>query len=76
MTTIKLEVTPTAGASTNPLGITFGSTAKLEIHPPEQLINKDITGVSLTMVDAVGVYLTKGPLSALVPWSQIIVLIY
>ena len=72
-----VEVLPTAGASTNPLGMTFGATATIEFNNiPERIRNKDIPGIELTMVDYAGVYLEKGPLKALVPWSSITVLIY
>lgn len=68
-----ITVNPTAGASTNPLGITFGATAKLEFKMlPEKLINKDVTGINLTMIDTVGIYLNKGPLRALIPWGALI----
>ena len=74
---VQLETTPTAGASSNPLGITFGSTATIEFKmTPEKLLNKDVSGVELTMVDMVGVYVHKGPLDALIPWSNIVSFIY
>lgn len=73
----QITVNPTAGASTNPLGITFGATAMLEFYQlPERLINKDITNLELTMVDTTGVYLHKGVLNAVIPWSAIIAMQY
>ena len=72
-----LECIPTPGASTNPLGITFGATADLEfISTPERLINKDVSGIELIMVDLTGVYLHKGPLNALIPWDNVASLVY
>lgn len=69
----QLEVLPTTGASTNPLGITFGATATIEfIQTPEKLLNKSIANIDLTMVDTVGAYLTKGTYNALIPWSNMI----
>lgn len=73
----QLDCTPTAGASTNPLGITFGSVATLEFKTtPEKLLNKDVSGIELTMVDTAGAYVHKGPLNALLPWANIISMIY
>lgn len=73
----QITVNPTPAASTNPLGITFGATAQLEFSKtPEKLINKDVSGIELVMVDTVGVYLHKGALNALIPWSDIIVMQY
>lgn len=73
----KIQLTPTPGASSNPLGISFGATATLEfVQTPERVINKDVSGIELTMVDMVGVYLQKGPLEALIPWSNVVSLIY
>lgn len=73
----ELQVTPTAGASTNPLNITFGSSATIEFaQTPEKLLNKDVTGIELTMVDTAGAYVHKGPLSALIPWSNVLSFIY
>lgn len=73
----RFEVLPTAAASTNPLGITFGSTADIEVDlVPEKLINKSISNIDLDMVDSVGIYLSKGTFSALIPWSRVIVLSY
>lgn len=70
-------VEPTPAASTNPLGITFGATAEIEfIQMPEKLLNKDITGLELTKIDEIGLYVEKGPLNAFVPWSAIIDLQY
>lgn len=70
-------VTPTAGASTNPLGITFSTSATIEfVQTPEKLLNKDVSGLELTMVDTVGAYVSKGPLNALLPWCNIISFIY
>ena len=72
-----IELTPTAGASTNPLGITFGASAELEFsQTPEKVLNKNITGIELTMVDTVGVYVHKGPLNAVIPWGNILSLVY
>lgn len=69
----QLEVLPTTGASTNPLGITFGATATIEfIQTPEKILNKTVLNVSLTMVDTVGAYLTKGTYNTLIPWSNMI----
>ena len=73
----QITVNPTPAASTNPLGITFGATAQLEfVQSPEKLINKDVSGIELVMVDTVGVYLHRGALNALIPWSDIIVMQY
>lgn len=73
----QLQLTPTAGASTNPLGITFGATATIEFKmTPEKLLNKDVSDVELTMVDTVGAYVSKGPLNAIIPWSNIISFIF
>ena len=73
----QLEVTPQAGATPNDLGITFGATATIEfIQTPEKLLNKNVTGVELVTVDITGVYVTKGPLNALIPWSNMISFIY
>lgn len=73
----QLQTTPQAGAKPNPLGITFGATAQLEFaQTPEKLINKDVSEIELVMVDTVGVYLHKGPLSALIPWAAIITMQY
>lgn len=73
----QLEVLPTTGASTNPLGITFGATATIEfIQTPEKLLNKSIANIDLTMVDTVGAYLSKGTLKALIPWSNMISFTY
>lgn len=73
----QLEVTPQAGATPNDLGITFGATATLEfIQTPEKLLNKNVTGVELVTVDIAGAYVTKGPLNALIPWSNMISFIY
>jgi hypothetical protein len=73
----QLQLTPTAGASTNPLGITFGATATIEfLSIPEKLLNKNVSGIELTMVDTVGAYVNKGPLNALIPWSNILSFIY
>lgn len=70
--TTAIIINPTAGASTNPQGITFGATAQLEfISIPERVINKDISGIELT-----GLYLHKGPLQALIPWSNVMSLVY
>lgn len=72
-----ITVIPTTGASTNPLGITFGSTAIIEfLRLPEKLINKDISNLELSMVDTVGAYIQKGALKALLPWSSILSFIY
>lgn len=72
-----LQVEPQAGATPNELGITFGSTATIEfLMTPERLINKDVSGVELITVDLAGVYVTKGPLKALIPWSNIISFVY
>lgn len=69
---LQQDLIPTAGASTNPLGITFGATAIIEFREiPEKLLNKDVSGIELTMVDQVGVYVHRGPLNALIPWSNI-----
>lgn len=74
---LQQELIPTAGASTNPLGITFGATATIEfVQVPEKLLNKDVTGIELTMVDQVGAYVHKGPLNALIPWSNVASFIY
>lgn len=74
---LTIEVNPTAAASTNPLGITFGSTAEVEFKQlPEKLLNKDVSGIELTAVDEIGIYLHKGPLYALVPWGALVTLIY
>lgn len=68
-----MTVTPTAGASSNPLGITFGSTAIIEFKmTPEKILNKDVSGIQLTMVDTVGAYVSKGPFNALIPWCNMI----
>ena len=68
-----VTVNPTAGASTNPLGITFGATARLEFKMlPEKLQNRDVIGIDLTMVDTVGLYISKGPLKAIIPWGALI----
>lgn len=73
----QLEVTPQAGATPNPLGIVFGATATLEfVQTPEKLLNKNVTGVELVTVDTAGAYVTKGPLNALIPWSNMISFIY
>lgn len=73
----KLIVVPTVGASSNPLGIIFGATATIEfIYTPEKILNKDVSGVQLTMVDSVGAYVTKGPFNALIPWSNMISFVY
>lgn len=73
----QLTVNPTPAASTNPLGITFGATAIIEfIQTPERLLNKDVSGVELTMVDSTGAYVEKGPLNALLPWSNILSFVY
>ena len=73
----QLEVIPKAGATPNPLGITFGATATIEfIQTPEKLLNKSITGIELVTVDATGAYVTKGPLNAILPWSNIISFVY
>lgn len=73
----QLEVTPQAGATPNPLGITFGASATIEfIQTPEKLLNKDISGVELVTVDAAGAYVTKGPLNALIPWGNVLSFIY
>lgn len=73
----QLEVSPQAGATPNPLGITFGSTATIEfIQIPEKLLNKDVTGIELITVDAAGAYVNKGPLNALIPWGNVISFVY
>lgn len=70
---LRFTVYPLASATPNPLGITFGTEVELEVDPiPEKLINKDIPNISLVTVDTVGVYLTKGPFNAVLPWSIII----
>ena len=72
-----LTVIPTVAASTNPLNITFGATAIIEFKmTPERLLNKDVSGVALDMVDTVGAYVSKGPLSAFIPWSNIMSFVY
>jgi len=72
-----ITINPTPGASTNPLGITFGATAKLEfMEVPERVLNKDISGIELTAVDLTGLYLHKGPLNAVIPWSNVVSLVY
>lgn len=72
-----LIVEPTPAASTNPQGITFGATAVIEFkNIPERILNKEITGVALTKIDLTGLYVNKGPLSALIPWSSIVDLQY
>ena len=74
---LKFTVTPTASASTNPQGITFGPLAVIELSlAPEKLINKDLTGLELTKIDLTGIYLSKGVLAALIPWAQIIAIQY
>lgn len=73
----EIEVTPTAGASTNPLGITFGASATIEFaQVPKNLLNKDVTGIELTKVDLAGAHLHKGPLNALIPWANMISFVY
>ena len=73
----QLQLTPQAGATPNPLGITFGATVTVEfIQTPEKLLNKNITGIELVTVDTAGAYVTKGPLNALLPWGNIISFIY
>lgn len=75
--TTAITINPTAGASTNPQGISFGATAQLEfIAIPEKVINKDISGIELTAIDLTGLYLHKGPLLALIPWSNVMSLVY
>lgn len=72
-----IETTPDAGATPNALGIVFGATAEIElINIPEMIINKSVTGLVIDTVDATGVYLSKGTLSAMIPWSNIKILIY
>lgn len=73
----QLQITPQAGATPNPLGIVFSSSATIEfVQIPEKLLNKDVTGIELVTVDATGAYVTKGPLNALLPWSNILSFIY
>lgn len=72
-----IELIPTAGASSNPLGISFGATAELEFNiEPERIVNKNLTGVSLTMVDLTGVYVSKGIIRAFIPWSNVLSFVY
>lgn len=73
----QITTTPTTEASTNPLGITFGTSVDVEfIQAPKKLLNSDVTGLQLTMIDNVGIYLNKGQLNAIIPWSAIISFIY
>jgi len=73
----QLEVTPQAGATPNDLGITFGATATLEfVQTPEKLLNKNVTGIELVTVNTAGAYVTKGSFNALLPWGNIISMVY
>ena len=73
----QIETSPTLGASTNSLGITFGSIATIEFKmTPEKLLNKDVSGIELTMVDTVGIYVHKGSLDALIPWGNVVSFIF
>lgn len=72
-----LTVAPTAGASTNTLGITFSTSATIEfVMTPEKIINKSISGIELTAIDVNGVYLHYASLYAFIPWSNIVSLAY
>ena len=73
----QLTLTPAASASTNPFGITFGTTAEVEFkETPEKILNKNLTGVSLDGINEAGIVVSKGPLNAIIPWSNIRALIY
>lgn len=73
----QLQLIPQPGATPNPLGITFGASATIEFaETPERLLNKNITDVDLVTVDSVGAYVTRGPLNALLPWSNIVSFVY
>lgn len=73
----EVTLSPTAGASTNPLGITFGATATMELlNIPEKIMNKNISGIELVKIDTTGIYVHKGPFNAIIPWSNIISFIY
>ena len=73
----EIQLTPAAGATPNPLGITLSTSASVQVfETPEPLVNKDITGIALDTVDAVGLYISKGSFSAIIPWDNIIVFTY
>lgn len=72
-----IDLVPQTTASTNPFGITFGSVASCElIQEPEVIINKSIGSIDLDYVNEAGLIVSKGTLTALIPWQNIIVLIY
>jgi hypothetical protein len=74
---IEIDLAPQSSASTNPWGITFGATAYCQIkEDPKIILNKNLGIVNLDAIDETGLFLSKGQLSAVIPWSNIIVFTY
>lgn len=72
-----IDLAPQTTANTNPFNITFGATAQLEFkQSPEMVINKSLGTVDLDYVNTTGLMLSKGSVSALIPWSNILAIIY
>lgn len=74
---MEINLAPQVSASTNPLGITFGATAYVQLRDdPKVILNKTLGTINLDAVDETGIFLSKGALSAIIPWSNILVFTY
>ena len=65
-------LTPAAGASTNPLSLSFSGTVELQfIFTPEDYINKNTSGLNLYAVNEAGVVVEKSSNYSFIPWANI-----